>query len=355
MLLLPLALALGACDVAKPEAERASGPDVRLVDAFPPDGCGIDNVDCEMPTNGVIALRFDRFLNPASVSRAAIRVVTGDPKVSPQGILLNVVYDPVERVVEYRPKPGYAFQRGALYSYELLVPELPGDPGIQAFDGAPIAAGDAPLRGSFIVSGLPLLSPEVPTPTCADIVEHIFSDELGSCASASCHRSFDNIAAGKPVGDAPHGLWLDSRANLRATAIGHIARQTETGDRAGGSAEQRPVRFGSRMALIDPGNPGASYLLYKLLRNPRNYEPCGAADQAPFCTDESPTTSVHRMLPLRNHQSLRPSDDELARLREWFVLGDPMPLDPTNQGLRVGLSGLRGVSAFIAAGAHCDD
>jgi hypothetical protein len=110
------------------------------------------------------------------------------------------------------------------------------------------------------------------------------------------------------------------------------------------------------MALIDPGSPGDSYLLYKLLRNPKNYDACDPSGQGgPFCTAASDLKSSHRVLPLRNHQSLRPSDDELTRLREWFVRGDPMPLDPANQGLGVGLSGLRAVSAFIAAGADCSD
>lgn len=347
-------LGLGACDVAKPDAERGSGPDVRLVDAFPLGGCGIENHDCEVPTNGVLAFRFDRFLDPATVSRQAIRVFTGDPERSPQGILFDVTYDPIERVVEYTPSANNSFEAGALYTYELLVPDAPGEPGIRAFDGAPLAEGDLPLRGSFIVSGLPLIKLEQPVPTCADIVQHVFSDELGGCAGASCHRSFDNVAAGNPVGDAPHGLWLDSRANLKNTAIGRIARQTEVGDVSGGEPELHGARFGVRMALIDTGEagPGASYLLYKLLRNPLNYEPC-THGSGPFCTDDSPELSSHRLLPLHRHQTLRPTQDELTRLREWFVRGEPMPLDPNNQGLSVGLGGLRAVSAFIAAGADC--
>jgi hypothetical protein len=345
---------LGACDVAQPDVTSGRGPDVQLLGAYPSDGCGIGaDPDCTMPPNGSIVLRFDRFLNPATVNRQAIRVYSGDPASFP-GLLFNVVYDPVERVVELKLAGGYAYHPGALYSYELIVAQSPGDYGIQAFDGAPLAADDPRLRASFIVAEAPAaLSPEPPAPSCAEIVEHVFSEELGACATAACHRSVDNLVAGKDLGAAPHGLWLDSRANLRSTAIGRIARQTETGDESGGRAEDRGARFGVRMALIDPKNPGGSYLMYKLLRNPQNYEACGPLGQGPFCTDADPKVSAHPALPLGKRQTVAPSAEELERLREWFVRGDPMPLDPRGLGLNVGLDGLRAVSAFIASGADC--
>ena len=350
---MPLAFGLGACDVATPDAPSGRGPEVRLVDAFPSDGCGVgSNADCEMPTNGTLAFRFDRFLNPASVNRQAIRVYSGDPKVFP-GLLFNVVYDPVERVVEFRLADGYSYKPGTLYHYKLLVAETPNDFGIQAFDGAPLVAGDAPLEASFSIADGPAELPVESAPSCADIVSHVFSEELGNCATASCHRSFGNIRSGQDLGGAPYGLWLDSRANLAATAIGRVARQTELGDVSGGLAEERSPRFGVRMALIDPKNPGGSYLMYKLLRSPANYEACGPAGSGPFCTDADASVSSHRLLPLRRRQSVRPSDEELARLREWFVRGDPMPLDPAGRGLNIGLDGLRAVSAFIADGASC--
>lgn len=351
---MPLALALGACDVAQPDAARGVGPDVRLLGAYPSDGCGIGvDPDCTMPTNGSIVLRFDRFLNPASVNRQAIRVYSGDPS-NFGGLLFNVAYDPVERVVEFRLAGGNAYEPGALYHYELVVPQSPDDYGIQAFDGAPLAADDERLQASFRVADAPVaLRAEPAPPSCAEIVSHVFSEELGACATASCHRSVANVVAGEDVGAAPHGLWLDSRANLQSTAIRRVARQTETGDESGGNAELRGSRFGVRMALIQPGSPGGSYLLYKLLRNPENYEPCGAVGRGPFCTDADPHVSSHPALPLGKRQTVAPSAEELTRLREWFVRGDPMPLDPRGVGLNVGLDGLRAVSAFIADGADC--
>lgn len=305
-----------------------------------------------MPTNGTLAFRFDRFLNPATVNRQAIRVYTGDPRFSP-GLLFNVVYDPVERVVEFRLAEGYAYQPRTLYHYQLLVADGPSDFGIQAFDGAPLAVGDLPLKASFVTGDGPAELPLESAPSCADIVSHVFSEELGNCTTASCHRSFGNVSNGKDLGGAPYGLWLDSRTNLAATAIGHIARQTDLGDEAGGLPEARGPRFGVRMALIDPKNPGGSYLMYKLLRSAANYDACGPVGSGPFCTDADASVSSHALLPLRRRQTVRPSDEELARLREWFVRGEPMPLDPREQGLNVGIDGLRAVSAFIAAGASC--
>lgn len=351
---MPLALALGACDVAQPDVASGRGPEVRLLGAYPSDGCGTGpDPDCVMPPNGSIVLRFDRFLNPATVNRQAIRVYSGDPDAF-SGLLFNVAYDPVERVVEFKLPGGYAYHPGALYHYELVVAQSPDDFGIQAFDGAPLAADDARLRASFVVADAPVELPSEPAPpTCADIVQHVFSSELGGCTTASCHRSSGNVVAGQDLGAAPHGLWLDSRANVRNTAIGRIARQTEIGDESGGRPETRGPRFGVRMALIAPKNPGASYLLYKLLRNPRNFEACGSGGQGPFCTDADPHVTAHPALPLGKRQTVAPSPEELERLREWFVRGDPMPLDPKGLGLSIGLDGLRAVSAFIADGAAC--
>ena len=78
---LPLALFLAACDVATPEPPRAIGPDVHVLAIYPPDGAGSDcdvgTADCGVPTNATLAFRFDRFLNPATANRQALRVYSG--------------------------------------------------------------------------------------------------------------------------------------------------------------------------------------------------------------------------------------------------------------------------------------
>jgi len=346
---------LGGCDVAKPEPQSGTGPPVHLLGIYPQDGCGVgDSPDCTVPTNVTLTFRFDRFLNPATVNRQAIRLYTGAPEVAIGGPPFEVSYDPIERVVEYRTPAGYALAPNVLYHLELVVPEAPGDFGIRAFDGAPLAEADIPLRGSFFTSDQSVDMPTEPAPSCADIVG-TSSSVFGSCTGAACHQQGSNAVDGVAVGDAPYGLWLDDARHFELTAVDRIARETETGDESGGVPTESGPRLGVRMALVDPRNPGGSYLLYKLLRNLGNFEPCPPASAQSVCAQEGdPAVSTHPALPLPEGELVTPSSEELERLREWFVRGEPMPR-PRGDGrpLSVHLQGLRAVSRFIAAGARC--
>jgi hypothetical protein len=289
-------------------------------------------------------------LNPASVNRQAIRVFTGDPEQSPS-IPFDVHYDPLERVVEFRMPSGYSFVPSALYEIQLVVPATADDFGIRAFDGAPLGAGDVPLELSFVTSRVAEELPVSPVPTCEQIVQDVLVDaELNSgCASSTCHHSGPHM-----LGGAPEGLWLDGRQNLRITAIGRVAHQTELGDSSGVPLQDSP-RFGVQMPLIDPKNPGNSFLLYKLIRNPKNFEPCLDPELSPVCaTSADPGVSVYDKLPLAESESILPTADESARLREWFVRGEAMPF-PRGDFRGVTLQGLRAISAFIAAGADCSE
>lgn len=326
---------------------------MHLVGAFPDDGCGVGaDPDCTVPTNATLTFRFDRFLDPATVSRQAIHVYSGDPKTGVGPPPFEVAYDPVERVVEYRMPSGYAFLPHTLYEMELVVPKAADDFGIRAFDGAPLAEGDLPLRTAFLTADTPIELTAESVPTCAEIISHVF---VGSCSGSQCHQrvghSFkDNRGQAVDLGDAPYGLWLDSPHDVVVTAISRIARETEVGDESGGAPEVRGPRFGVRMALIEPRNPGSSYLMFKLLLNPDNY--CPARSKSGACKGEA--ASVHDFLPLGDGQSIAPVQAELDRLREWFVRGVAMPralADGSQRALT--LEQLRAVSTFIAAGADC--
>ena len=325
---------------------------MRLLDLYPQDGegvpCGVAGPDdCGVATNATLTLRFDRFLNPASVNRQAIRVFTGDPGESP-AVPFDVAYDPVERVVQFRMPSGYGFQPRALYQIELVVAEAEGDYGIRAFDGAPLGGGDVPLHTSFLTSRVTEALVEDSAPSCAEIVSEVLTHpRLGNCASSECHRSVGNA-----LGAAPEALWLDGRANLENTAINHVAHETELGDAAGVPLKHSP-RFGVQMPIIDPKNPGNSYLLYKLLRKPANFEACPPDVTSTVCAAPADKFfSGYSRLPLPEGVSLEPSPEESERLREWFVRGEPMPY-PRGQARSVSLQGLRAISAFIAAGADC--
>ena len=339
--------------MAKPEPPSAIGPAVHLVGAFPSDGCGVgSDPDCTIPTNATLTFRFDRFLNPTSVSRQAIRVYTGDPKTAAGPPPFEVAYDPVERVVEYRMPSGYGFEPHTLYTLELLVPDAVDDFGIRAFDGAPLAEAELPLKTSFFTADAPIELPVAEVPTCAQIVSSVFAD---NCTGSQCHQRIGHSFKGDDgrnvdLGAAPHGLWLDSPPNMLATAINKVARETELGDQSGGAPQVKGARFGVRMALVDPRNPGGSYLMFKLLVGSDNY--CPVWSDSGECIGES--ASTHSFLPLPRGDSVRPAEAELDRLREWFVRGEPMPRALANGTLRrLTLEDLRAVSTFIAGGADC--
>ena len=339
--------------MAVPDPPSASGPPPRLIGIYPKDGCGVgDDPDCTVPTNATLTFRFDRFLNPATVSRQAIRVYIGDPSVSPGSPPFEVAYDPIERVVEYRMPAGYSFSPNVLYQLELVVPEAADDFGIRAFDGAPLGEGDLPLHGSFFTSDAPTELPSASAPTCDQVVKQVM---LGTCTGQECHQKGNNIVAGIDVGDAPHGLWLDDPSHLVVSAIGRVARQTDMGDESGGVPLPRSPRFGVRMALIEPRNPASSYLMYKLLRNLGNFEPCPEGSSSDICAEPAdPHISAHPQVPLGEGESFAPAQDELTRLREWFVRGAPMPRPASDGKPRaVHLQGLRAISRFIASGADC--
>lgn len=322
---------------------------------FPGDGCGTRESECTVPTNSVITLRFDRFLDPAWVNREALLVYTGDRALG-SPFRFDVVYDPIERVVEYRLGSSRPFRPNTLYQYELFVPAKAGDAGIRAFDGAPLEPADIPLRGSFLTSDEPAPIPVLPVvPTCRAVVDEVFRG-LGQCAGSECHRNGGNrsLATLEDLGGAPHQLWLDTPENFTLSAVNRIARQTEVGDFSGGIAAERAQRFGVRMALIEPHNPGASYLLYKLLLNRDNYEACPEGATSELCALPGPCETAHPALPLGRGECLTAPEDELVRLREWFVRGEPMPR-PNSQGVsgNVQFQGLRALASFIAGGADC--
>jgi hypothetical protein len=328
---------------------------VHLVGIYPKDGCGVGaSPDCTVPTNVTLAFRFDRFLNPATVNRQAIRLYTGDPEVAAGAPPFEVSYDPIERVVEYRMPPGYALAPSALYQLELTVPESADDFGIRAFDGAPLAEADWPLHGSFFTSDDSVEMPSEPAPVCSDILGTP-SSVFRACTGSECHQKDGNVVDGLAVRAPPYGLWLDDAHRFTLSAVNHVAGETETGDQSGGVPTERGPRFGVRMALVDPHNPGDSFLMYKLLRNLGNFEPCPAGSSAAFCAEPGdPQVSAHALLPLPEGELLTPPQAELDRLQEWFVRGAPMPR-PRGDGrpLAVYLQGLRAVSRFIAAGADC--
>ncbi len=274
---------------------------------------------CGVARDTTIELRFERHIAPSTAVRQSIRVFTG---ADDNALFLEPTYDPIERVVTY--EPSQPLQAGTLYTV-VVEPKAKGNTtAFRAFDGAQLATdGPVPLTFNFKTrEDAPADPPgRLPPPSCNDVVNQVFAE----CAAA-CHRAAPDPP---PTGCRPgefgtdaipcmgvprQGLRLDSPAGLFLTAIGRVAHQTETGP-SGGVVTANPDRFGVQMPIVDPGNPGNSYLVYKLLVHLGNYLPAAAEDD--------PCESRHAVGAADT--CVAPEEAEIERLRGWFVRGRPMP------------------------------
>ena len=275
--------------------------------------------DCGVPLDGPIELRFDRYLLPKTVNRDAIRLYSAFPETT--SAFLTTHYDVLERVVTFRPAFGGQLIPGVVYQLKIKLPkEDPSGAGFRAFDGAALEPGPVSLSFSFRTSRKAGPTPQAITPPTCDGAVH----ELTAAGCVRCH-------AGKR--DSPFGLSLGSKSALRDTAIGQVAHEASTWAIPGSAVADAP-RFGTGMAIIDPGSPATSYLIYKLLENPHNFAERAAAS----------CTTAYRVPMPRGVCPVAPLA-ERNRLAAWFVEGDPMPPDAT--GLPNGLQDLRDLTAFI--------
>jgi hypothetical protein len=292
---------------------------------YPANGTGLDcdpALDtCGVPREAPLELRFDRFLDPTTAVRQSIQVFTRYPDVR---VFLEVGYDVVERVVSYRPFNG-RWAPDTLYTVLVPSPASDGDNGFRAFDGAPIEATTDAGAAFFVFRTTRATGDPTPEPTVSSCAEILGLFEASGCTASSCHGGSEPAA----------GLDLTSGSSLARTALRRVARETETGVEVDHPLVD-PARFGTQMALIQPGSAPTSYLMYKLLAKPENYAgDCTTAYQAP---PRSPCPT--------------PSAAELERLRSGFVQLDPMPPGDRSLG---SLDALRAIARYIDAGASVDD
>ena len=347
------------CDAAAGEV-----PDAEAPDAEAPDGGALDGgapeagpPPCDVPINAVIKLRFDRFLKPSTATRQSIRVYSGNPDTSicqttdgsETGCFFQPSYDVVERVLLYRLGENTTFVPNLLYTVEIVRPGDAAADGLRAFDNAPLSEeSPAPLKFQFRTSSRigPALEKIAPKLTkedgsCKHVYEEIFDLR---CTDVGCHSTHRTANDACPLGQATFegscvgvprmGLDFSTVGSMLQTARGQPAHQTEVSGRVG-TPLTNPSRMGVAMPRIDPALPANSYLLYKLLRDPDNYGDC---------------RSIYG--DLGGGDCIRTSTEELRRLRNWFVIGDPMPRrEPGQDGLQ--MQQLRDIQRFIADGAHC--
>lgn len=275
-----------------------------------------------LPATGAIELAFDRLLLPASVTRQSF------PLEDLRGVPLNpplptVAYDPVARVVTVTP--GSPLDPTQPYKIAIVSPKSPTDlMGLRAIDNAPFDPSFQPIE--FMVG--PAAVP--PTPPTVDFCKDVLPNLQGRCAVGACH--------GPPMPAA--GLLLTSDRGIAATAVGRVALGANSGPLSAPGQPQRQL-FGVDMAIVNPGDPGESWLLYKLLL--AKPSACSPTDAGPALCNGGHSLQTQAM-----------SDAERAALSD-LVQGREMPFPVLNlppgtaQGLQI--DQLEAISLWIAGGA----
>lgn len=300
-----------ACDIEGTQHDqRTLGPAITIV------GNSIDAHGGVVPSDGVIQLAFDRYLLPSTVTRQSYVIVDNTNRPI-DSLALKTVYDPVARTVTILGPngPGEPWLTPDQV-YKLVLP-IPTDPksdlgGFRAIDRAPLGADQK--RELVFRAGPPAhqkqIEPEVDF--CADVFPLFFM----KCNSPACHGSSTSAAS---------GLFLGSADGVRQTARGRIAHGSNTAGRAN-TPETTPSLFGANMPIIAPGDPGSSWLVYKLeLARERS----GDAGPKPelACTPPPGAPSIPAAAPpfaaLAPVQT-SPDDIERAILSD-HVLGPEMP------------------------------
>ncbi len=298
----------------------------------------------------MIRVAFDRYLNPLSVNRQGVTLtdefgnIPGAPPI--------VTYDPVVRVVTVSSAGGPWLQAGRFY--KVTFPVSPPDAsffGLRAIDGATIDPSQ-PAIGFDVVAptGNPPTDPKIDF--CSDVFP-LFdaprtppSPMRGLCANSGCHSS-----------ESPaQGLVLDDPEGMRRTAIAVEAVETTTSARSSPMPPQ--PAFPTGMPIVDPGSPGDSYLIYKLLLPDENGVPNARGASLSY-TACNPVTSPFDYGPSASFAS----PEEAARLAE-HVIGRRMPWgdwdDATKSftqhgGTPMTLDEIERVRLWIQQGAEIDD
>lgn len=286
-----------------------------------------------IPANGVVDLAFDRYLLPSSISGAF--VLKDADGASPTFV---VEYNPVTLAVRLRGRGGAWLTPGKRYTLDVGA--------LQAIDGAALAPV-TPIQ--FTATDAAAVSFEEPLVQFCRDVQPIFKQR---CSAASCHGApaqtgpSDRFGPQGGITLPAEGLILETSLGLYNTARNQVAHTTNIG--SGTSPDPSAKKFGVDMAIIAPGDPGASLLMYKVLlpaRSPANTPPstrdrCSGGSVAPlppFASSFAPITDGAderevlgslirgREMPYLSYgpqpDNLPLTTDELERVRAWIAQG----------------------------------
>ncbi len=328
-----LGTALGGCDAGSRDDQPLDLPAVHITGVlagtsldkhdnlvfnsiFPPTKKGATP---EVISTTSFKIQVDRLLLPGSGIRQSFCLQPKDAGPGcTQGVVLRPSYDPIRREVILRQAPGNAGSPlSPSYRYELTVYSAihDTDPGLRSFDGIPLAetlhldfavhdpSGKTPKYDPPLSGDRYCTSPCGTTPCAARSVSQLFGGD--GCSFGGCH-GVEKIPDAGPLVQPAEGLELAQPQDLVATAIGHVAHETETGENARfGDPTGTGLRFGRAMPILDAtGDPANSYLVYKLLAFP------GLPLAVAFPPDPNDSTAIA---------------PEIVRLQNELVVGMPMP------------------------------
>jgi hypothetical protein len=214
-------------------------------------GTNIDKTG-SIPLDGVLQVAFDRYLLPITITRQSYVILDGRNQPLPPTDL-HTLYDPVARTVTITgPEgPGKAWlDENASYKLVLRIPpdRATDINGFRAIDRAPLLASQTL---EFVFRAGPKTQTTTFEPTvdfCTDVLP------LLSAKCAGCHDG---------VGLNSSSLDLSSASGVRISAIGRVAQGANTAARAYLPNPPGSV-FGVNTAVVQPGDPGSSWLIYKI-------------------------------------------------------------------------------------------
>jgi hypothetical protein len=294
--------AAASCDAGKRHKQQTLGPYITILGA----NVGVDRM---LPADGVVQVAFDRYLLPSTVNRQAIAIVDSSHQPLTPDLALITTYDPVARTVTITGMKQPWLTEGLSYTIIFGIPQGDADQGgLRAIDRSTLSP-DQPLEISFLVGPKQSLTVEPAVSFCRDVLP-IFA---AKCGLSTCHGTGGQAAA---------SLVLDTSAGVGATALNRIAQGSNTGP-----LSTRPpagqAHFGIDMPIVDPGNPGNSWLMYKvdLARPPTLVDP---EDRFACSNGLSEPKTPFVFAPLAP-QAQRTADDVERSILENFILGREMP------------------------------
>jgi hypothetical protein len=296
-----------ACDVkGTPHDQRTVGPPIAVL------GTNIDGSGGSIAADGVIQIAFDRYLLPSTIRRQSFSLL--DSSRTELVDQFGTIYDPVARTVTITGPagPGKAWLVPE-QTYRLIL-KVPADPdsdvsGFRAIDRAALAAPREYVFRARQAEKQEQLEPAVDF--CADVLP-LFK---AKCGAPACHGSTDQPAA---------SLILESSNGVQTTAIARLAQSANTGPSAFSTEEAGRI-FGLDMPIITPGDPGSSWLMYKIELAPQPVVDAGPAPNV-VCTPPPGTPLQAPAPPFTPLPFAQTSATDAERtVLSNYVLGREMP------------------------------